>query len=534
MLYLKNKFLWSGIVKKKIYETSLRTTTSKFRFIMFKSTHFIFCTTASFIFHAATAQQKIVVHINADKTHQTIRNFAASDAWSCQFVGNWSNEKKNAIADWLFSMDTLQNGNPKGIGLTMWRYNIGAGSAQQSDSSSIKDEWRRAALVNENTVEKDERVKAQNWFLLAAKHHGVQQFLGFFNSPPVQLTINSKAYATAGKCNIDSSNYNAFAKYAVDAIKSVKQSTGIDLNYISPVNEPQWDWSNAKQEGCPYNNKQISDIVKTFSLAFATNNISSKILITEAGQLNFLLPHNNKSKDSQINEFFNPASSNYVGNLSNVSKTIASHSYFTTSPFDKSMLLRAQVKDSIAKIKNLEFWQSEYCILGDNGGEINGNKKDLGMNAALYTAKVIYEDLVGANASAWHWWLAVSPYDYKDGLIYIDKNKNDGNYSDSKMLWAFGNYSRFIRPGMQRVDVDVVGKDIYVSGFKDALKDKLVLVFVNASTEEKSITFTNETVIRGKKIIVYITDETRSLEKSIVPANQLSISAKSIVTAVIN
>ena len=494
----------------------------------------IICITASFIFYTATAQQKIIVHIDADNTHQTIRNFAASDAWSCQFVGNWADEKKNAIADWLFSMDTLQNGNPKGIGLTMWRYNIGAGSAEQGDSSSIQDDWRRAALLNKNTIELDERIKAQKWFLLAAKQRGVQQFLGFFNSPPVQLTVNGKAHATAGRCNIDSSNYTAFAKYAVDVVRNIKKTTGIELDYISPINEPQWDWSNNNQEGCPYNNKQISEVVKSFNTEFIKNNISSKILITESGQLNFLLPPTNKNKGDQINDFFNPASSNYVGNLSRVSKTIASHSYFTTSPFDKAMALRMQVKDSIAQMKNIEYWQSEYCILGDNEGEINGDKKDPGMNAALYTAKVIYEDLVGANASAWQWWLAVSPYDYKDGLIYIDKNKTNGNCYDSKMLWAFGNYSRFIRPGMQRINVTADEKDMYASGFKDARKGKLVLVFVNNSDAEKLITFSDKKIPANKKVITYTTDETRSLEKNIIAINKLSIPAKSIVTTVID
>lgn len=495
----------------------------------------IFCVAASSIFYAATAQQKIVVHINESKTWQTIRNFAASDAWSCQFVGNWPDDKRNAVADLLFSMDTLQNGNPKGIGLSMWRYNIGAGSAGQGDSSNIKDEWRRAALVNENTVEKDERIKAQNWFLLAAKQRGVKQFLGFFNSPPVQLTVNTKAYATAGKCNIDSSNYKAFANYAVNAIKSIKQSTGIELNYISPVNEPQWDWSDSKQEGCPYDNKQVSDVVKSFSRAFATNNIASKILITESGQLNYLLKDGDKpGKGNQVNEFFNPSSLNYIGNLSNVTKTIASHSYFTTSPFDKAMALRTQVKDSIAQIKDLEYWQSEYCILGDNDGEIDGNKKDLGMNAALYTAKVIYEDLVGANASAWQWWLAVSPYDYKDGLIYIDKSETGGNYYDSKMLWAMGNYSRFIRPGMKRIAVEVTSKNILASGYKDAGKGKLVLVFVNASSEETPVVVNNTKAIASKKITTYTTNTTKNLEKNIILFNKLIIPAKSVVTVVVD
>ena len=105
--------------------------------------HYHFYIIAFFLFYAilAKAQQPetIVIHYNENDTRQTIQNFAASDAWACQFAGNWPEEKKNAMADWLFSLDTFANGNPKGIGLSMWRFNIGAGSAEQGDSSGIPD-----------------------------------------------------------------------------------------------------------------------------------------------------------------------------------------------------------------------------------------------------------------------------------------------------------------------------------------------------------------------------------------------------------
>ncbi len=58
-----------------------------------------------------------------------------------------------------------------------------------------------------------------------------------------------------------------------------------------------------------------------------------------------------------------------------------------------------------------------------------------------------------ANASSWQWWLAVSPFDYKDGLVYIDNDKNNGQVYDSKLLWGLGNYSKFIEPGSTRIDV---------------------------------------------------------------------------------
>jgi hypothetical protein len=475
--------------------------------------------------------------IDAAKTYQTIDNFAASDAWACQFVGNWPEQKKNAIADWLFSMDTLANGNPKGIGLSMWRYNIGAGSAHQGQNSGIKDEWRRTASFANGKDGESARLQAQNWFMMAARKRGVKQFLGFFNSPPVQLTKNGKAFANKGICNIDSSNYTAFARFAVDAIKQVQKTTGITFNYISPVNEPQWDWSDGGQEGCPYSNKEVSSIVKSFNQAFISNRIATKIVLPESGHLKYLQKDDDKpGKGNQIHAFFNATSPLYIGNLPSVSQSIASHSYFSTSPYDTGIALRAAIKKSIDSIKGLGFWQSEYCILGDNAGEINGTKRDLGLDAALYVAKVIHQDLVAANATAWQWWLAVSPYDYKDGLVYIDSNKADGNYYDSKMLWALGNYSRFIRPGMKRIDIASPAGDLLVSGYKNIQDGKLVVVIVNTAATGKAIKLNKEkgSVGTGKKMITYTTDAVKNLEKNIVAAGHMIVPAKSVVSVIID
>src|SRR4051794_38499368 len=104
------------------------------------------------------AAQTAAVYLNPDTTYQTISNFGASDAWSCQFVGQWPDTKKNVIADWLFSTDTTASGQPAGIGLSMWRFNIGAGTADQTD---IKDEWHRAGTWQNQ--------EGQIWFLQAAK-----------------------------------------------------------------------------------------------------------------------------------------------------------------------------------------------------------------------------------------------------------------------------------------------------------------------------------------------------------------------------
>jgi hypothetical protein len=477
----------------------------------------------------------VSIQINETRTAQTIHNFAASDAWACQFVGGWPDEKRNAIADLLFSTDTLTNGNPKGIGLSMWRYNIGAGSANQANASGINDEWRRAASLVDNT--QLSLIQSQNWFLSAAKQRGVQQFLAFYNSPPIELTSNKKAFANNGVCNIGDSNYSLFAKQAVSTMKQIESSTGIRFNFLSPVNEPQWDWSDGGQEGCPYTNMEISNLVKKFDAELTSQQSDVKILVPEAGHLKYLLSNSDKqNKDNQVNAFFDPASPQHIGNLSSVYRAVAAHSYFSTSPANEAIDLRKKISEAVTTKTGLRFWQSEYCILGDNAGEIDGSSRDLGMSSAMYVAKVIQQDLVWSNASAWQWWLAVSPYDYKDGLIYIDKNKTNGSYYESKMLWVLGNYSRFIRPGMIRVESSATDNDLLVSSFKDATGTKLVVVIVNLATTDKPVTLekTNSIIPQSQQLITYTTSASKNLEKKIIKASDLVTAARSVMTVVID
>jgi len=138
---------------------------------------------------------KYHVAINPSVKYQTIDNFGASDCWSTQFVGKWPTSKTNTMADWLFSMDTTENGQPLGIGLSSWRFNIGAGSASQGDNSGINDPWRRSeCFLLSNGSYNWNRQSGQQRFLTAAKERGVEQFIGFSNSAPIYLTKNGKAY----------------------------------------------------------------------------------------------------------------------------------------------------------------------------------------------------------------------------------------------------------------------------------------------------------------------------------------------------
>ena len=74
------------------------------------------------------------------------------------------------IADLLFSLENDKEGNPVGIGLSNWRFYIGAGSMEQGDSSNIRNVWRRSeSFVDANGNYDWTKYKGQRWFLQAVK-----------------------------------------------------------------------------------------------------------------------------------------------------------------------------------------------------------------------------------------------------------------------------------------------------------------------------------------------------------------------------
>lgn len=484
----------------------------------------------------STTAPDICLKIDEGSTFQTIHNFGASDAWSCQFIGKyWPERKKEKMAEWLFSQEINLDGSPKGIGLSTWRFNIGAGSNLQHHDNGIQDIWRKAETFYGGDKLIEDAQAGQRWFLSKAKQYGVNEFIGFVNSPPVFMTKNGFAYSSGGESsNLSKVKYADYANYLCDVHELLNRKDGVYLSCISPINEPQWDWKGG-QEGSPWTNAEIAELSRVLDSVITHRELSFKIDLTEAGKLNYLYQNDDKPvRGSQIFEFWNKKSPNYIGSLTHLAPKVSAHGYFTTYPDSTLLSTRKQVLDTVEEYENLEFWMSEYCML-ENNERIQGSKRDLGMDAALYMAKVIHADLVEANASSWQWWLAISPYDYKDGLIYTKNDTLDGDFHSSKMLWTLGNYSRFIQPGSQRVNLSIekgneyVGydKNVLVSAYKS--KDHMSIVLINQADRPYFIKTDNQEQI----ISAYVTDKNNDLKALKVQSKQLLIPSRSITTLIL-
>ena len=481
-----------------------------------------------------------LMHIHTAQPKQTIDNFGASDAWSMNPIGKeWSEDEKNRIADLLFDKE-------KGIGLSLWRFNIGAGG-NLPGKAKLSDPWRGVECFKDTAAMPYDwsRQSGQQWFLRAAKKRGVEKTLAFVNSPPVWLTANGMAHCDdkTGSTNLPIGNEKPFGKFLADVLNHF-QNEGLPFDYLSPINEPCWDWKGG-QEGNRYNNEDIKRTVKALDNELRTANLKTQIDVIDSGDLRLLLD------DAAYRKYQGAQSEKVVARIGNenlnkgkyreiardllgdkqmrriVGNAISSHSYWTYNDYHDLQNLRALWHENLQNIApGAHYWQSEVCIM--EGG------RDLGMNTALRVAKLIHYDLTAAQASAWHWWLAVSSVDYKDGLIYTDFNFKGGphNILPSKILWALGNYSRFIRPGAHRVELtsNALPDDILASGYVDSENKKLIVVLVNENNAPRKVRLVFDRAVG--KMQSWITAEKSDLERGALVENDYEVPARSVVTLV--
>jgi O-glycosyl hydrolase len=449
----------------------------------------------------AAAIHHDVVHI--DVRYQVLDNFGASDAWSMQKIGAWPEEVKESVAQLLFSPVA-------GIGLSCWRFNLGAGP-----DKTITNPWRTAETFEVSEGKYDwSRQANERWFLRAAKRYGVPYFLAFANSPPARMTQNGLTHTTKGMgtTNLKPGYEAQYARYLADILQHFHQNKDtrerIDFQYVSPVNEPMWEWDGVTQEGNRYSNADIKTVLTSLDQELHHDHLDTEIIAPESGSLQALY-----EPVAKMTNEYKTTYGDYIDALLGddhirkiLNDRIAYHAYGSDRLDTELVQRREAVRAKLARYKKAQLWETEYCILEGPEGK-GGHGRDLTMNTALDVARVMHYDLTIANASAWQWWLAMSNSDFKDGLLYTDYQKSGDAPSiiTSKLLWTFGNFSKFIRPGMQRVELQGEGHDmrgLLGSAWLDEDRSRLVVVYLNEGTTDETILLSTEL----KKQHVYAPD----------------------------
>jgi glucuronoarabinoxylan endo-1,4-beta-xylanase len=241
------------------------------------------------------------------------------------------------------------------------------------------------------------------------------------------------------------SNGQAFANTLASFVTTMKNS-GVPIFAVSAQNEPD---ANVNYESCTYTGASMASFIGTY-MGPALANSDVKIMAPETqnwcGFPGFETAILGDAK-----------ASSYVS-------IIATHDYGCT----------AKAYPEIAQAGK-EFWQTEVYDQS-TAGDSNG------MGSALRIVKKIHDALTIASVSAWHYWWV---YSTGQGGLF---NTGTNPATVTKRLWIMGNYSRFVRPGYQRVGTTgSVPAGVLLTAFKNPTDGTVVVVAANTNSSASSV-----------------------------------------------
>ena len=479
-------------------------------------------------------------------SRQVMEHFGASMFWTIDPTVSWPVEAKETLALKLMS-------EAGGIGLSNLRFDFGGGDTGTGNQTTEPYTWRFPAPMKAGPASAYDwsRREGQQWFLRRARDMAVANLTLASLSAPHWMTKTGRTFCSdsIGSTNLDPSHRDDYAGYLTDVMVHFRDTEGIAFDHVSPVNEPEWDWESGSQEGDRATASDISALATALHSRMQTAglNTTTRILVGEHAQVNPLLDDgyhqqyngnnwnggNNAAGYGKYREYLNDLFGNpsLTGKLAPVA---AYHSYFTDDPATLGSNLRSLLAQNAAD-RGIGLIQSEYCILG-----AYGSGRDLQFEPARHVFRVIHKDLTVAGVSGWSWWLALSPHDYKDGLVYTDFDRmSAGNprLFDSKVMWVLGNFSRFIRPGYRRIGSgghDDMG-GLMSSSWLSPDEREVVIVAANFSGEPLVVNLPEGLSGQPGKFRSWdrwVTDRGRNLRREPAAAAQTTLPPQSVTTFV--
>lgn len=490
--------------------------------------------------YSITAYANLRITVDLNTTYQTVEGFGASSAWSFQTLGKEAPEEVSDEAIEMLYGDS-------GLELNIYRFNIGGGSADPAldNVAPYNNDWfiqeRRAEsfFIAENYVDVNSFYDESNYdfenrdkdalymFEKALATGNVEKVVFFANSPHYKMTVSGTcAGAEVQQNNLKEECYDAFSEYILIIVENLVEKYLSDLPVmpeviISPVNEPQWDWggSGASQEGCHFDPEPLAKFYDVFFNKLdeynAQNNTDYQCDIFESGNYKFYWDRDD------IRDYLEEMSKyDYFDTLTHIS----AHSYGAND----SKSVRENYQKYLQKnFPQLNLSMTEFC-------EMEGGR-DTSIDSGLFLGRVMSRDFSMLNAIDWSWWLAVSSYDYNDGLVYWDKN-NSPQLSVLKRYYVMGQFSKFIDNGDVRAEArcsDLTGwANLDYCVFKKADGD-VVLIVINSSNSKKDLSVYGLSEY-SSYTMTYTTKQENWAEKSGEWNEKITLEAKSIATFVLS
>lgn len=410
---------------------------------------------------AADAPAVPAVRVEASPL-QTITGFGASGAWWPDDLAGFSAANQAAVAALLFSRTT-------GLGLSIYRYNIGGGGVGVHPGPRAP----KSFLTAPGTY---------NWnadpggvaFLRQAYHYGVHRLIGFANSAPPFFTSNG---ADCGG-TLKPASTPAYAAYLATVASHLRTAYGIHLAAISPMNEPSNDFSACNQEGMAIGPARRAGVITLLAHDLAAQSPGTAVSADESTT--------SAALRSGIDRWIDPD----VG-------SVAFHGY----DYPTAAALRSTYATVRARTTS-QLEMSEVCCSTGAGFAQGYNP---GILDGLWLANTMWRDLSAGEVNSFSWWTALSPklgcqpgpnpacaavanrQGWNDGLLYYDPSfQTDGNQAIyfTRRYWVLGNFSRYIRPGAVHYKVTDVPSGMHVIAF---LRNTWRFVLINDSTASRSV-----------------------------------------------
>jgi glucuronoarabinoxylan endo-1,4-beta-xylanase len=410
---------------------------------------------------ACKSDKHLDVIVTWSETYQTIDGFGAASVF---FGGNITED----VADQLFDPK-------KGIGLSLLRTQIGhpADTDQSTGAEPTDGSANPVATAPELTT-------AQQ-----ALARGAKVWATAWTPPPIWKTTNNMngsqkdpdAGAVFSSNKLDPSHYQDYADYLADYVDFMAKN-GVPLIGLSAANEPDYTatWENAQWSP----DELASFIINNLGPTFEKRCRSVKIVAPDTADW--------PSVDKYITPLLNdPNGKNYLG-------IVATHPYQNSSAkIDLGYSKPAQ--------NGKPFWQAEW-----SQENMKGDTPDPTMTSAINMMQKMHDHMVISNMNAWNWWAI---YISADSIQKYSTNTRqnpafiqpDATYGDPYMFkrgYAFGHWSKFVRPGFKRIGAtDHPTGGVLIEAYRDE-SNHLVLTAINANSGPVTQNFLIEGASFGK------------------------------------
>lgn len=347
------------------------------------------------------------------------------------------------------------------------------------------------------------------YYLRAAEEAGVSSITAFINAIPTALADQKVPCGTS----LNATVIPQFVTYITQVLSHISED-GIRIDYISPMNEPDNDFSNddgtCHQEGMSVDKAGRTDVFKALRSALQestnpklkaikimgdeTSQIASQAMFEYGDWLPTTLQ--SKSIDAiavHMYDFPDDAT------LLNYRQLVVNYSMPDPPPPIK-----------MTEISSFTTASEVHAPWGQTGPKLMSSEYDPSINSALDTARFIWQWLTLVNAESWDWWTAVSNMmpcspsttpgcatsqaaaGWNDALLYIDPNyatTKDYNFYFTKRFWVFKHFTKFLRPGSIRFDIpnEILPYGTVAVAARNT-NDVYSAIFINRNATEQAIT----------------------------------------------